>query len=207
MDTTTQIYLQITPKKGSVSGEARAGGYEDRIDIENFSFNAKAKTDSLDGVSAKKIEVSLEGKGKSLHNLDVNRVTVSKVFDKASLQLAGMLKGRAVGGSEREGDRFESAKIAVDQQYIESYSSDQSVKYRNEILILTLYDGCISNISLRASEAGAGAQILEEIELAFHDFEIVYYAEDRTDKGLLKETWRPDKNYRYLTTNRTDQQA
>ena len=102
---------------------------------------------------------------------------------------------------------FESAKIAVDQQYIESYSSDQSVKYRNEILILTLYDGCISNISLRASEAGAGAQILEEIELAFHDFEIVYYAEERTDKGLLKETWRPDKNYRYLTTNRTDQQA
>ncbi|MEO8310243.1 MAG: type VI secretion system tube protein Hcp [Caldimonas sp.] len=204
MDSTTQIYLEITPKKGSVSGEARAGGYEGRIDIESFSFNAKAKADSLDGVSAKKVEVALAGEG--LHNLDVNRVTVSKVFDKASLQLAGMLKGRSVGGSEREGDRFEFAKIAVDQQYIETYSTEESVKYRNEILILTLYDGCISNISLRASEAGVGAQILEEIELAFHNFEIVYYAENRTEKGVLAETWRPER-WSYLTTNRTDQQA
>lgn len=204
MDTTTQIYLEITPKKGSVSGEARAGGYEGRIDIDSFSFSAKAKADSLDGVSAKKIEASREGK--SLHNLDLHRVTVSKVFDKASLQLAGMLKGRAIGGSEREGDRFELAKIAVDQQYIESYSSDKSVKYANEILIVILHDGCISNISLRASEAGAGAQILEEIELAFHNFEIVYYAENRTVKGVLAETWRPER-WSYMTTNRTDQQA
>lgn len=204
MDTTTQIYLQITPKKGSVFGEARAGGYEGRIDIESFSFNAKAKTDSLDGVSAKKIEVSLAGK--ALHNLDVHRVTVSKVFDQSSLQLAGMLKGRTVGGSEREGDRFELAKIAVDQQYIESYSTDDSVKYANEILILSLYDGCISNISMRASEAGAGAQILEDVELAFHDFEIVYYAENRTEKGVLTETWRPER-WSYLTTNRADQEA
>lgn len=204
MDTTTQIYLQITPKKGSVFGEARAGGYEGRIDIESFSFNAKAKTDSLDGVSAKKIEVSLAGK--ALHNLDVHRVTVSKVFDQSSLQLAGMLKGRTVGGSEREGDRFELAKIAVDQQYIESYSTAESVKYANEILILSLYDGCISNISMRASEAGAGAQILEDVELAFHDFEIVYYAENRTEKGVLSETWRPER-WSYLTTNRADQEA
>ena len=210
MDTTTQIYLQITPKKGTVFGEARAEGYEGRIDIEGFSFNAKAKADSLDGVSAKKVELaretSREGKGKSLHNLDLKRVTVSKVFDRASLQLARMLKGRAIGGSEREGDRFELAKIAVDQQYIESYSGTESVKYANEILIVNLHDGCISNISLRASEAGAGAQILEEIELAFHDFEIVYYAENRSEKGLLQETWRPDR-YSYLTTNRADQKA
>jgi type VI protein secretion system component Hcp len=158
MDTTTQIYLQIKPKKGTVTGEASAEGYEGRIDIESFSFNAKAKTDSLDGISEKKIKASLDGK--SLHNLDVNRVTLSKVFDKSSLQLAGMLKGRAVGGNEREGDRFEYAEISVDQQYIESYSTNDSVKYAN-----------------------------------------------RTDKGLLKETWRPEKNYRYRTTNRADQKA
>jgi type VI protein secretion system component Hcp len=204
METTTQIYLQITPKKGKVFGEARAEGYEGRIDIESFSFNAKAKTDSLDGVSAKKVEAALARK--KLHNLDVNRVTLSKVFDKSSLQLAGMLKGRVAGGSEREGDRFETAKISVDQQYIESYSSDESVKYANEILILTLFDGCISNISMRASEAGAGAQILEDVELAFHDFEIVYYAENRSEKGVLAETWRPDR-WSYMTSNRADQKA
>jgi type VI protein secretion system component Hcp len=196
MDTTTQIYLEITPERGSVIGETRAGGYEQRIDLDSFSFNAKAKINTLGDVTAKSVK----------HNVDLKRVTLTKVFDDSSLQLAGMLKGRQSKGTEREGDRFSLAKIAVDQQYVESYSTDESAKYANEVLIFNLFDGYVASISFRTSESGAGAQILETIELSFHDFEIVYYAEDRSEAGALRDTWRPVR-LSYLTTNRGDQGA
>jgi type VI protein secretion system component Hcp len=200
MESTTQLYLQFTLERGSIAGEAEAGGYEGRIDIDSFTFSAKAKLDTL-----KDIEEARTVK----NNLDFNRVTVTKVFDRASLQLARMLRGPRQGapGRDRKGERFTVARISMDQQYIESYSSDESAKYANEILIVNLLDGCISDIKLRTSEAGAGAQIREDIELAFRDFEIIYYAEDRSDAGKLQDTWRPAGLLSYRTHNRGDQKA
>lgn len=194
--TTTQIYLEITPEHSQIRGEAQAGGYENRIELDSFSFDAKTKTDTLKDIS------DLNGKP----NLDLNHVTLSRAFDNSSLKLAGLLKGRQEKGAEREGERFTLAKLSVDQQYIESYSADSSEKYANEILILNLYDGHIARISYRIGEAGAGAEIKEEIELSFHDFEIVYYAEDRTGAGKLADTWRPLR-LSYMTNNRADQKA
>jgi type VI protein secretion system component Hcp len=169
METTTQIYLQITLERGgAVEGDTQAGGYENRIDIDSFQFNASAKKLSLKDVSDKKVR----------NNLDITRVTISKVFDRASLQLAGIMKRR---------ERFSEAKIAVDQQFIDPAWSG---KVRNETLILYLYSGYVANIKLRTSEANAGAQVKEDIELSFHDFRVEYYAEDRGNSGRLVDDYR-----------------
>lgn len=169
METTTQIYLQITMERGGlVSGESTAGGYENRIDIDSFDFNASAKPMSLKSASDKKVR----------NNLDLKRVSINKVFDRASLQLAGVMKRR---------ERFTEAKIAVDQQYIDP---EWSGKARNEILIVYLYGGYVADIRLQTSEGSSGAQIKEILELSFHNFRVEYYAEDRGNSGRLVDDYR-----------------
>lgn len=169
MQTTTQIYLQITLERGKpVMGESQAGGYENRIDLDSFSFTAKAHKQSLKDVTGKTVR----------NNLNLSSVSVSKVFDRASLQLASVMKRR---------EPFSEARIAVDQQFIDPAWTG---KARNEILIIFLYDGYIADIKLRTSESNVGAQIREDIELSFHDFRVEYYAEDRGNTGKLVDDYR-----------------
>lgn len=169
METTTQIYLEITLESGgNVLGETKAGGYENRIDIDSFSFSASAKKQSLKDVEDKKVR----------NNLDFSRVSISKVFDRSSLLMASALKRRA---------RFSEAKIAVDQQFIDPGFEG---KARNEILIFYLYGGYVADIKLRTSEGNVGAQIKEDIELSFHNFRVIYYAETRDDAGELVSDYR-----------------
>ena len=173
MESTTQIYLELMLETGALlQGEARAGGYENRIDIEGFEFSASAKKQSLK-------DLQKEG---AVANLDFERVTVSKVFDRASLLLAGVLSRH---------ERFREAKIAVDQQYIDP---EWIGKVRNEILIIYLYAGYIADIKLRTSEGNVGASIKEDITLSFHNCTIYYYAYsgDRTKTGELGEDYRQE---------------
>jgi type VI protein secretion system component Hcp len=123
-----------------------------------------------------------------MNNLELSQsqVTISKPYDSSSLQLAGMMKGRSGTGSEREGVKFKSATISIDQQYIA-----ESDKIANQILILKLWNGYVADISVRTSEAGAGAQIVETIKLSFDKFEVTYWYEDRNESGELVSTWRP----------------
>lgn len=168
METTTQIYLQITLENGSVKGESTAGGYENRIDIDDFDFNAKALKQSLSEAAG----------GDVKSNLVFQPVVVTKVFDRASLQLSGAMKRR---------ERILEAKIAVDQQFIDV---DWSGKARNEILILYLYGGYIANIQLQTTEGNLGAQIKETIQISFANFRVEYYAEDRGNAGRLLDDYR-----------------
>lgn len=182
METTTQIYLQIAPERGGyVLGESVAGGYENRIDIDSFDFSAKAMKQSL--------KEALTGDVKS--NLAFKTVTVNKVFDRSSLQLAGAMKRR---------EKFREAKIAVDQQYIDP---EWSGKARNEILILYLYGGYIADMKLQTSDSGSGAQIKEIVELSFLNFRVEYYAEDRGNAGRLVDDYRWDACI--YETSRTEQ--
>jgi type VI protein secretion system component Hcp len=185
METTTQIYLEITlAGGGSIEGEASAGGYEGRIDIDSFSF----------GVSAKKQAVKDAQAGQIKSNLDFDTVTISKVFDRASLQLAMAMADNAEESQGPDAGRkrkcFSEATISVDQQYV---LGERGPKYRNEVIIFSLYDGYIVSVKLRTSESGAGASIKEDIELSFHNFEITYYAEDRDQQGRQadRSNWRP----------------
>jgi type VI protein secretion system component Hcp len=172
METTTQIYLQITLDDGrEIEGEAKAGGYENRIDIDSFSFKASAKKQLLKDVQGKDVKA----------NLDFHSVSISKVFDRASLQLASLMNK-----AEKDERRFKEAKIAVDQQFIDP---EWTGKERNEILIFYLYEGYVESIKLRTSESGAGASLKEDIELTFRGFEIDYYAEDR-ESGKLAGDYR-----------------
>ena len=168
MDNTTQIYLNVELDSGPVPGESTAGGYEGQIDIDGFQFTASATKSVLKDVQ----------KGVKA-NLDVSRVSISKVFDGASLHLANAMRNRK---------RFSTATISVDQQFV----FDDVDKIANQILIIELKDGYIADIKLRTSESGAGAQIKEDIELSFHNFKVVYYAEERDKKTrLLTTDWRP----------------
>jgi type VI protein secretion system component Hcp len=184
MEATTQIYLDIKLKGGRpVKGESTAGGYEGRIDIDSFSFGASAKPQAVKDVRAGEIKA----------NLDFDTVSIAKVFDRASLQLAMAMQDNAnpsQGSDSRKRICFEEATISVDQQYVEF---DRTGKYRNEILIFSLYDGYIVSVKLRTSESGAGASIREDIVMSFQNFEITYYAEelDRKGKQADPSNWRP----------------
>jgi type VI protein secretion system component Hcp len=169
MESTTQIFLEITLESGAlVSGETVVGGYENRIDIESFSFSTGAKKNALK---------DLQGGGVT-SNIDIDRVTVTKVFDRASLLLAGVLKRH---------EKFVEAKISVDQQYIDP---EWPGKERNEILIMYLKSGYIADIKMQTSEGNAAAAIKETITLSFHNCTIYYYAEDRNNKGKLGDDYR-----------------
>jgi type VI protein secretion system component Hcp len=161
MDSTTQIYLQMTLESGLlVFGESEAGGYESRIDIDSFEFRARAKKQSLKDVE----------KGSISANLDFNELTVNKVFDRSSLLLAGVLARH---------ERFQDVKIAVDQQYIDK----SVVKERNETVIIHLTSGYIADIKFRTSEGEKSASIKEVITLSFHNISILYYAYDGIEKS------------------------
>lgn len=180
MDNTTQIYLEVILDSGSVRGESTVGGYEQQIDIDGFSFAASAKKSAL-----KDINQGVKS------NLDLSRVTISKVFDGASILLANALKERA---------HFERATISVDQQFVLGGDSKYSEKIANQILIIDLYDGYIADIKLQTSESGAGAEIKEDLELTFHNISITYYAEERSSTSrLLTTDWRP-KAWRFMTS-------
>lgn len=169
METTTQIYLQVTLESGAiVKGESTAGGYETRIDIDNFAFNVNALKQSLAEATG----------GDVKSNIEFGVVIVTKVFDRASLQLAGVMRRR---------ERILEAKIAVDQQFIDV---DWSGKARNEILILYLYGGYIADIQVQTSEGDKGAQIKETIQISYANFRVEYYAEDRGNAGKLLDDYR-----------------
>lgn len=169
METTTQIYLELTMESGPVYGESTAGGYETRIDIDSFTFGATSKAQSFKDASASNVR----------NNLKFEPVTVEKVFDGASLLIANAMKNR---------QKFSEARISIDQQFIDP---DWDGKERNEILILSLTDGYIADITMRATESGSGAQIKETIKLSYQNMRIVYYAEARSLKGKLLDDWRP----------------
>ena len=183
MDTTTQIYLELTMVGGEVLGESNAGGYETRIDIDSFDFAAIGKAKSLKDATSSSVG----------SNPDFSPVTVTKVFDRASLLIANAMKNR---------QKFTEAKIAVDQQYIDP---EWVGKERNEILILYLYDGYITEVTLRTSEGGTGAEIKETAKLSYQNYRVVYYAEKRDEVGKLLDDWRPQAFV--YETSRTIQEA
>lgn len=154
MESTTQIYLEITTANGQLLGEARAGGYENRIDIDGFNLSIGSGTKG----SVKDI------KGKSaVGTLDFDRISIDKVFDRSSLLLAGMLSRH---------EKFTEAKIAVDQQFVQGDDED---KIRNEVLIIHLYSGYVADIKFRTSEGSKGASIKETVDLSFHQFDVDYW--------------------------------
>ena len=80
---------------------------------------------------------------------------VTKVFDRASLPLAGMLNRH---------EKFTEAKISVDQQFVEGDGED---KIRNEVLVIYLYNGYVADIKLRTTEGKLDVWLLQGAE-RFH---------------------------------------
>ena len=167
METTTQIYLEITTENGQLLGEAIAAGYEKRIDIDGFNLSIGSGTKG----SVKDV------KNKSaVGTLDFDRISIEKVFDRSSLLLAGMLSRH---------EKFKEAKISVDQQFV---LGDDENKIRNEVLIIHLYSGWVADIKLRTSEGNKGASIKESIALSFHRFDVDYWGYQVDQR--TRQPWR-----------------
>ena len=149
MESTTQIFLQLMPHGGEqVKGEAHAQGFEQSIELENFSFDLS-------------VEQSLQKPGrKASANLHRQPVHCTKVFDKSSLVLAQLMKDKV---------KFDWARLFVDQQL-----QDQVGKDPNPILVIDLLNGYITHIDLRASEGTVSAKISEELTLSYVNFKVWY---------------------------------
>jgi type VI protein secretion system component Hcp len=165
MDSTTKIYLEMTLEDGTSGlGEAEAAGYTSRIDIDSFQF----------GVSAKRQNVKDEKKKDVSGNLQFDLFSFSKVFDRATLELAKVLKSHK---------RFKQVLVAVDQQLVDKSVNSSG---RNEILFITLEKGYVADIKMRTSDGGkSGVSIKDDITLSFKNCSISYYAYagSRDNKG------------------------
>lgn len=170
MESTTQIYLEITTENGPLLGESKAGGYESRVDIDGFNFSVGSGTKG----SVKDVK-----NRSAVGSLDFDRISIEKVFDRSSLLFAGLL---------RRHEKFSEAKISVDQQFVRSEDED---KVRNEVLVIHLYSGYVADIKLRTSEGNKGASIKESIDLSFHRFDVDYWGYDVNLKsGALGDDYR-----------------
>lgn len=163
MESTTQIFLrvQITDAEDDfVRGESLAVGYDDRIQIDSFSFGMEAK-----------LQAPRAGKGA---NIDLNQVQVTKFFDRSSTTLAGLLQGKVDTAGKpkplQERRPLEEVRITIDQQLEEGGKKEQ-----NAILVFHLLKARIVDIKLDVSGDSRSTTIKETVSFAFKNFEVEYY--------------------------------
>jgi type VI protein secretion system component Hcp len=172
MESTTQIFLlvQETEDEGSfVRGESMVGGYAKRVQIDSFSFGADAKVQAVH-----------KSPQKGSSNLDFNPVQVTKVFDRASMRLAALLKDRK---------QLYEVRITVDQQ-LEDYE-DKVGKAQNAIIVFHLMNARLVDLKLDVSEDKVSATIKETLSFTFKNFSVEYYYKGTKDnkKSDYRDTW------------------
>jgi type VI protein secretion system component Hcp len=156
MESTTQIFLRVQRSEDEsdvVKGEGRVGGYAGRVQIDSFDFGMKSK-----------LQAPAKPDQKVTNNLDFDPVKVSKVFDKASMGLAALLRDRK---------QLYEVRITVDQQ-LEDYE-EKVGKAQNAIIVFHLMQARIVDIKLDVSEDKAGATIKETVSFSFKNFAVEYY--------------------------------
>lgn len=157
MESTTQIFLLVQvgeAENTAVEGESMIGRYAKRVQIDSFSFGMDAK-----------LQAPATSPQKAASNLDFNPVQVSKVFDRASMQLAGLLKDRK---------QLHEVRITVDQQ-LEEYGEDVKGKAQNAIIVFHLQNARLAEIKLDVSEDKVSATIKETLSFTFKNFSVEYY--------------------------------
>lgn len=166
MESTTQIFLRISDENDNslVKGESMVLQYEDRIEIESFTFNMEGKKQTV------------RQTGGAAANLDFKHVSISKPFDLSSLKLANLLKQRK---------EFYEARITVDQQLEEKKERQQ-----NAVIVFHLLRGYVTDMKLRTSEGKIGATVREDIELSYRNVEVEYYYKEVDEKTGQREDFR-----------------
>jgi type VI protein secretion system component Hcp len=173
MESTTQIFLrvQVTEAESSaVEGENLVGEYEDRVQIEDFNFNMKAK-----------LQAPTKSPQKSSSNLDFSPLEVTKVFDRASLRFAALLKNSTP---------LYEVRVTVDQQ-LEEYGGEVKGKAQNAIIVFHLMQARLVDMSLNVSGDGVASTVSETLKFTFKNFAVEYYYKGTTNnkRSDYRDKW------------------
>jgi type VI protein secretion system component Hcp len=190
VESTTQIFLrvQITDEEDDfVRGESLAGGYDDRIQIDSFSFGMESK-----------LQAPRPGEGA---NVDLNAVQVTKFFDRSSTRLHALLRGDKpiTGRALEERKPLHEVRITIDQQLEEAGIG----KAQNAILVFHLLKARLTDIKLDVSGDARSTTIKETVSFVFKNFEVEYYY--KSMKNNKKSDYR-DKGRHFASLHYGDQQ-
>jgi hypothetical protein len=190
MESTTQIFLrvQVTAAEDSfVEGKALSGRYEERIQIDSFTFGMNAK-----------LQAPTKSNQEAASNIDFNALSVTKVFDRASLGLAALLQGtEKYGGKARTPKPLYEVRITIDQQ-LEEYGGEVRGKAQNAIMVFHLKQARLMEIKLDASEDKTSTSVKETLSFTFAGFSVEYYFKD------MKNDIRSDYRDKYLAFETDD---
>lgn len=155
----TQIFLHLEIQGGQIHGEATTGGYEGEIELESFRWGLSAKhSPKQDNRTLKPV-------------LDYDELTITKLYDKSSINFARYLNSRAP---------FDVAQLIVDHHV----HAAGSKKDQNPALIIDLSEGRIVSVKITISESDKGSNIKEDITLTFRKVDVLYYpTADRTKRA------------------------
>jgi type VI protein secretion system component Hcp len=170
MESTTQIFLRVQVSEAEsdfVGGEAMALGYADRVQIDSFNFGMKGK-----------LQTPPKPGEKVSNNLDFDQLEATKVFDRASMRLAALLKNRT---------QLEEVRVTVDQQLEEVGVG----KAQNAIIVFHLYQARLVSISLDVSEDDRAATVSETLSFSFRNFSVEYYYKSlkNNKKSDYRDAW------------------
>src|SRR5262245_56495859 len=118
MESTTQIFLRIAvaDEEDAVRGEGRIDRYDDRIDIDGFTFSMEVDPTATVRKTSQQAGAPVK----------LNKVTITRPFDLASNRLSKLLMKRT---------RFAEARLTVDQQMTWGQGAD---KEQNAIIVFHL---------------------------------------------------------------------
>lgn len=145
----TQIFLHIEVQGRNITGEATTSGYEGEIEVNSFELGMEVRGTSSQTGSTKR-------------QLSYGNLSITKYYDKASVNLARALERDAV---------FDHLRLTVDQHRIET----QQQKDQSPIMLIELFDGRIEKIDIKLNDGGdKGATIEESIEFSYRKLEVGY---------------------------------
>ena len=177
MESTTQIFMRVEISDDDlVAGEAHVGRYSGRMLIDSFSFGVK---NQLQGTSV--------SHDKDAKKLEFDRLNVTKSFDRASTQLAALIKRR---------EPLKEIRITVDQQLLDYGTGDDeqySDKAQNAILVFHMHKARVVDFKLNVSEDKAGATVKETVSFTFKQFDVDYF--------FVGEEQRKKSGYDYRDSN------
>lgn len=165
MESPTQIFLLVvvSDENYTVGGEGRIDQYDNRIQIDSFSFSMQAKENTV-----RKTDQHASS------NIDMHTVSVSRPFDTASNALSRLLKNRT---------KFAEARLTVDQHM--TWGMGQK-REQNAIIVFHLLNGHVTSQTINAKEGPKGASISETIELSFKNVAIEYYTLNRFGGAAMR---------------------
>jgi type VI protein secretion system component Hcp len=193
MQSTTQIFLRIqvgAAEDTFVEGKALSGQYEERIQINSFTFGMKAK-----------LQAPVKSNQEAASSISFDTLSVTKVFDRASLRLAALLKGKEqYSGKASTSIPLYEVRITVDQQ-LEEYGGEVRGKAQNAILVFHLKRARLMEIKLDASEDKTSTSVNETLSFTFAGFSVEYYY--RSMENTIRSDYR-DKYFQFDTYRHPD---